>query len=222
MSTDLDDLGAPQGLSWSWELDFAALMAAISGDADGTDAASAGVSGASAPVASGLAPAAGSRTGAAALGLAAGDPDDPAVVGDPARPDDPARVGDPARPEDPARVGDPARPHDPARVGDPALPDRPYDVGCPADRGGPRSTWRRARTWPRGWRWRRTPACPVMIWPPSRDPGGGSRPGRPRRSWPRSRRSPPGPPPAMRMSGRGRMAARSGSRHPRPPRSLWS
>ena len=112
MSTDLDDLGAPQGLSWSWELDFAALMAAISGDADGTDAASAGVSGASAPVASGLAPAAGSRTGAAALGLAAGDPDDPAVVGDPARPDDPARVGDPA------------------------LPDRPDDLECPADRGG--------------------------------------------------------------------------------------
>src|SRR6266545_1767249 len=136
MSTDLDDLGAPQGLSWSWELDFAALMAAISGDADGTDAASAGVSGASAPVASGLAPAAGSRTGAAALGLAAGDPDDPAVVGDPARPDDPARVGDPARPDDPARVGDPARPDDPARVGDPALPDRPDDLECPADRGG--------------------------------------------------------------------------------------
>src|SRR6266536_2772526 len=136
MSTDLDDLGAPQGLSWSRELDFAALMAAISGDADGTDAASAGVSGASAPVASGLAPAAGSRTGAAALGLAAGDPDDPAVVGDPARPDDPARVGDPARPDEPARVGDPARPDDPARVGDPALPDRPDDLECPADRGG--------------------------------------------------------------------------------------
>ena len=31
MPGGMTDAGAPQGLSWSWELDFAALMAAIAG-----------------------------------------------------------------------------------------------------------------------------------------------------------------------------------------------
>src|SRR6266536_2260310 len=208
MSTDLDDLGAPQGLSWSWELDFAALMAAISGDADGTDAASAGVSGASAPVASGLAPAAGSRTGAAALGLAAGDPDDPAVVGDPARPDDPARVGDPARPDDPARVGDPA------------LPDRPDDLECPADRGGTSGQRLPAGVLAGRVAEHLAPGPDLAAWlamaPPTSLPGDdlAAVAGSWRRvaSWAA----------AQELAAVARIAARSGSRYPRPPRSLWS
>src|SRR6266536_818025 len=184
MSTDLDDLGAPQGLSWSRELDFAALMAAISGDADGTDAASAGVSGASAPVASGLAPAAGSRTGAAALGLAAGDPDDP------------------------------------ARVGDPALPDRPDDLECPADRGGTSGQRLPAGVLAGRVAEHLAPGPDLAAWLAMAAPT--SLPGDDLAAVAGSWRRVASWAAAQELAAVARIAARSGSRYPRPPRSLWS
>src|SRR6266496_4316682 len=87
MPARTDSAGSPQGLSWSWELDFATLMAAISDD-----------NAAGAPATSGGLPAAASRdhdmapeVGAAGAAGAA-DPDD--VVDDSDGIDDPGRRGD--------------------------------------------------------------------------------------------------------------------------------
>src|SRR6266516_228669 len=73
MPARTDSAGSPQGLSWSWELDFATLMAAISDD-----------NAAGAP---------GAACAAGAAGAAgAADPDD--VVDDSDGIDDPGRRGD--------------------------------------------------------------------------------------------------------------------------------
>src|ERR1700729_1567044 len=154
-------MGLPQGLSWSWQLDFGALMAALNGTAPS----------ASAP--SGQAPADG-----------AASPDDGVLPG-------PVFEDEEAVQE---QILD-----DLERYGGPRIPGAAL-----AGRGAEAP----ARPGPGGGPPRRPGSYPTRPSPPRPGRGGGWDPGRRPMSWPRSRRSPPAPPPATNRPAPVKTAAR--------------
>ena len=174
ITDDAEGAGAPQGLSWSYGMDFGALIAAITG-ADPPDPD---------------APSADPRS----VGPPAADPaDEESVPAAPASSPAPGSAEEEAAQEASWMILLSWMPGLRRRAGQTA-------GGCRWRRwrGGSPSGWRRARTWPRGWPPPRPPVSMTVTWPRWRGRGGGWRRGRRPGNWPRSRRSPPAPRPAMR------------------------